>query len=124
MSTIIGATNHINLSVNSLGKYLYKMLDGSYKIEFKPNKCIIHTRMYYQVPHEDPLMEISFWIDITTYQNKLRLNLTEDTPMEKTIGQIIVTDKDLEDLTRLKIKVLKAIDKFISKEFDEYEFIY
>lgn len=125
--TVIAAKQLPNPStVKAIGKYLYQNIDGAFKIEFKPNKCIIHNKMYYQIPHTtDPLQELDFWIDITTYQNKIRVNLTENNVMEKTIGQLIVSDKDLEDLNRLRDRVLKAIDKFMNKEYgDEYEFVY
>lgn len=111
--------------VNKVGKYLNKNIDGAFKIEFKSNECEVTMRMYYQVPDDpDSFEEMHFIINITSYQNKLRINLTEDTPMEKTIGQVILKEEELSDLSLVKYKVMSALKKAIAKEYKEYDFIY
>ena len=111
--------------VNKVGKYLNKNIDGAFKIEFNPMECEITMRMYYQVPGDaDSLDEMHFLINITSYQNKLRINLTEDTDMEKTIGQLIIFPEELNDLSLVKKKILERIKRFIAKEYAEYDFIY
>ena len=111
--------------INKVGKYLNNKIDGAFKIKFGPMHCDIWMRMYYQIPHvADSLNEIHFLIDITSYQNKLRINITEDTKDEKTIGQIILTPNDLGDLETVRATVLNTIQKFIAKEYAEYDFIY
>lgn len=117
-------TNSAGL-VNKLGKYLNKNIDGAFKIKFSPMECEVTMRMYYQVPDEpETFNEMIFLIDITSYQNKLRINLTENTVMEKTIGQIILNDEELADFSLARKKILSLIEKFIGKEYAEYDFIY
>ena len=111
--------------VNKIGKYLDKNIDGAFKIQFHPMNCEVTMRMYYQVPnHPETLDEMHFLIDITSYQNKVRINLTEVTAMEKTIGQLIFLDDELNDLTLVKKQILNKIKRFIDKEYAEYDFIY
>lgn len=111
--------------INKVGKYLNKNIDGAFKMNFKPMECEVIMRMYYQVPNDpESLDEMHFIINITSYQNKLRVNLTEDTAMEKTIGQIILKPEELTDLQLVKKKVLEKIRKFIEKEYAEYDFIF
>ena len=117
--------------IKPVGKYINKVIDGAYKIEFKSNMCIVYMRMYYQIPsrYQDQgadmsLKEMRFIINITSYANKLRINLTEDTEYEKTIGQLILAEDDLKDLNTIKYKVMKMIRKSIAKEYEGYEFIY
>lgn len=111
--------------VNKVGKYLKKSIDGAYKIEFEPMHCDVWMRMYYQVPREvDTFSEIKFLIDITSYANKLRINITEQTQMEKTIGQIILQPEQLNDLNIVRAMILEKIQKFIAKEYADYDFVY
>lgn len=111
--------------INKVGRYLSKNIDGAYKLEFHPMDCEVYMRMYYQVPGSpDSFDEMKFFISITSYSNKLRINLTEDTEMEKTIGQLILFPDELYDLDRIKKRVLTMIRKSINKEFAEFDFVY
>ena len=122
---ILAAKQNPGTLVNKVGKYLHKNIDGAFKIEFKPMECVVRMRMYYQIPGDpDSLDEMQFLLSITSYQNKLRINLTEDTAMEKTIGQIIMKPEDLTDIGIVRKKVMDKIEKFISKEYADYDFIY
>ena len=111
--------------INKIGKYLKANIDGAFKIKFNAMDCEVTMRMYYQIPGDpDSIQEIHFTIDITSYQNKIRINLTEDTLMEKTIGQIILGPDELVDLGLVRKKILTKIEKFIAKEYAMYDFIY
>jgi hypothetical protein len=111
--------------VNSIGKYLKKNIDGAYNIRFSSNTCEVTIRMYYQVEGDiDTFSTIDFLLNITSYQNKVRVNITEDTAMEKTIGQIILTDTELADFRLAKKKILTKIKRFIDKEYADYIFVY
>lgn len=130
MKILIAATNtnppkpDANQLINKVGKYLNKNIDGAFKIQFLPMACRVTMRMYYQVPGHKELKEMHFFVDITAYSNKLRVNLTEDTPMEKTIGQVIVSPEQLNDLELLRDRVLFELEKSINKEYAEFEFVY
>lgn len=111
--------------VNTIGKFLYKNIDGAFKIEFHPMNCIVWMRMYYQLAgNKESFNEIYFMLDITSYQNKIRINITEDTLTEKTIGQIILTDDQIVDLNVLKHVVITKFRKAIEKEYSNYDFVY
>ena len=122
---IYAAVKNAASIINKVGKYLNKNIDGAYKIKFKSNECEVSMRMYYQIPDDpDSFNEMRFIINITSYQNKLRINITEDTPMEKTIGQVILKEEELSDLNLVKFKVMSALKKAIAKEYAEFDFIY
>ena len=122
---VYGAVKNAGSIVNKVGKYLNNNIDGAFKISFHPMECEILSRMYYQVPGDpDTFDEMIFSIDIVSYQNRLRVNLTEQTDMEKTIGQIIVTEDELHDLSLLKKKILTRLERFIKKEYEGYEIVY
>lgn len=124
MLQIYASSNKGNL-VNRLGKYLNKNIDGAFKIEFKPMECIVTMRMYYQIPSiPDSLDEMHFIINITSYDNKLRVNITEDTEFEKTIGQVILSDFELTDFELARKKILTKLNHAIQKEYAEFDFVY
>lgn len=121
----IHASSNSGSIVNKVGKYLKNNIDGAYKIKFSPMECEVTMRMYYQVPGEpDTTDEMQFLLNITSYQNKVRVNITEDTAMEKSIGQVILTPEELNNLTLAKRKILSKVKRFIEKEYSEYDFIY
>lgn len=122
---IYAAKQNPGTAVNKIGKYLKANIDGAFKIEFRPMECEVYMRMYYQVPeHPETLDEMQFIINITSYQNKVRINITENTEMEKTIGQVILAPEEYADLGLVKKKVLWAIRKAIGKEYADYDFVY
>ena len=117
-------TPDANQLINKIGKYLNKNIDGAFKIKFGPMYCELTMRMYYQIPRDLELKKMKFIINITAYSNKLRVNITEDTPAEKTIGQVILMPQDFSDLNLIREKVLAELKKDIAREYAEYEFIY
>lgn len=125
LDSIYAASFDAGQMINKVGKYLKKNIDGAYKISFHPMECEVFTRMYYQIPEiAESLDEIDFIISITSYANKLRINLTENNEMEKTIGQLILKPEELKDLNIVRKRVLQMIKKSINKEFDSFDFVY
>lgn len=111
--------------VNRLGKFLKKKLDGAFKITFGPNHCVVYLEMLYELPDDrESFDEMVFSIDITSYQNKIRINITEETVMEKTIGQLILKPEEVTNLELCKDKLMACLIKSINKEFEGYDFIY
>lgn len=122
--------------VNRVGKYLYKHLDGAFKIQNTPNTCDVYVTVLYQIPTEilkkysitedkyGELNEMTLNLSITTYQNKVRINIIEVTPEEKTIGFDVYLPEDLEDLEGSAKKIFSRVCKRISKEFQDYEFLF
>lgn len=122
--SIIAQSNSGSLN-NKIGKYLKQHIDGAFKIEFKPMECIVTMLMYYQMPNQpETFEEMNFEISIASYQNKIRVNVTEITALEKTICQIILSQEEANDLPLLKKKILGKIRQRLEKEYEDYEFIY
>lgn len=109
--------------VNKLGKFLYRHIDGAYKIEFSVNTCDVYMFMYYQTSGEE-MQEMRFDLSITTYQNKIRVNITEVTAMERTIGQIIYKPEQLQDADAAVKRMYMDVVKKIEKAYQDYEFVF
>ena len=99
-------TFSIGQKVNTLGKYINRHIDGAYKIKFSPNMCDVYMLMYFQEPGNPDLQEMHFDINITTYQNKIRVNVTEISPHERTIGHDTFDEESLKDLNKALYKIL------------------
>ena len=125
MNQIIASKSNSGSIVNKVGKYLKQHIDGAFKIEFKPMECVVTMLMYYQMPDQpETFEEMDFEISITSYQNKIRVNVTEVTELEKTICQIILSQEETYDLPLLKKKILGRIKQKLEKEYEDYEFLY
>lgn len=125
LTTIYSSKVNPGTAVNKLGKFLYKNIDGAFKMSFKAMSCEILMRMYFQVPGDaDSMEEMIFSIDIVSYANKIRINITEQTEMEKTIGQIIIDPDKVDQIDEIKKKILNRIQKYIAKEYAEFDFVY
>lgn len=122
---IYSSTSNAGQIVNRIGKYLKKNIDGAFKITFKPMSCEVVMRMYYQLEGDpETFNEMDFEINITSYQNKVRVNLTEITELEKTIGQIILKEDEVNDLNLAKKRILQTLKRAIAKEYQDYIFIF
>lgn len=123
-----------NQQVNRLGKFLYKHIDGSFNYKKSSNMYDVYMTILYQLPVDkqdeakgkefNDLHEMTLDINITTYMNKVRVNVIEMTPEEKTIGYDLYEPEKLEDLVKASETILKKIQKRISREFREYDFLF
>ena len=120
--------------VNKIGKYLYKNIDSAYKFKTSSNMIDVYMYVYYQLPYWDripgkgpeynELHEIKLDINITTYQNRIRVNIIEITEYEKTLGHYVFTPDQLVDMEKAKKAVLKTIVTVLSKVYEDYDFIF
>ena len=116
--------------LNSVGKYIYKHIDGAYKIAFGPQTCDVYITMYYQPKEEyyqyrtSDMYEMKFDISLATYQNKIRINVTEMTDMERTIGQNIYKPEQLQDMNAAYPMIYDNICKHIEKAYEDFEFVF
>ena len=128
MMSIYAATSKAGSYVNRIGKYLKQNIDGAYKIKFSPMECEVFFQMLFEVPENiESYGEIKFAIIIVSYQNKLRINITEISEREKTVGQIILKDADLENMTdfeEIRFRIINSINKFLEKEYPGYYLVY
>lgn len=120
--------------VNDLGKYMYKSLDGSYRMNKSGNMFDLYTVAYYQIPQlsarpggettYSDMYEMSFNINFTTYSNKIRVNIIELSPDEQTVGHFVVDSSKLQEMKPAKDYVMNKIYKILNKYFEGYAFIF
>lgn len=113
-----------NQQVNRVGKYIYKNLDGAFKFKTSSNMCDVYITLLYEVPGSNDVKEMTLDLNITTYQNKLRVNIIELTPQERTIGYDLYLPERLEDLEDAKKMILQKAIKRISKAYQDYNFLF
>ena len=120
--------------VNQIGKYLYKNIDGAYKFKKSANTYDIWMTVYYQIPilpdkpsdkitYSD-LHEMDMNISLTTYQNKIRVNIIELSPEELTLLHFTVPEKKLANLQEVRKLVLDKIETALNRYYAGYEFIF
>lgn len=111
--------------VNRIGKYLYKTIDGAYKIKFGVMTCDIYMIMYYQTSgNSESFKEMRIDINITTYQKKIRVNVIEMTDYEKTLGCSVYKPDQIKVLSEARKLIYNDICKHISKAYSDYDFIF
>jgi len=124
-----------NQLVNKVGQYIYKNLDGSVKSVRSSNTYDIYTNVYYQLDRLDQvpgrqsegyndMHEMLINISLTTYQNKIRVNIHEVTPEEYTFGYFVVPPEKLNDVKYAKDLIYSKVCKLIAKHYDDYNFIF
>lgn len=59
-------------------------------------------------------------INITTYQNKIRINTIEMTPMERTLGFDLMKPEDMMDLQKAKEIIIWIVGNRIRKAYKDY----
>lgn len=124
----------VNQIVNIVGKYLYNTVDSAYKIKNTTNTCDVYMKVYYQIPQlstrpgrtktYSDIYEMGINISLTTYQNKLRMNLIVMDPEEETLNFTVWAPEKLINLEEAKKKILTKVEKTLTKYFAEYEFIF
>lgn len=120
--------------VNRVGKYLYKHIDGAFKIEYSVNTCDVYMLVLYQIPRlnripgrgpeYNGMHEMTLNLNITTYQNKLRVNMIEVSPNEKTLGHKVYAPEKLMNLQEAQHFILNDVIKYLQKEYAEYDFLF
>ena len=123
-----------NQQVNRVGKYLYKNIDRAFKYKTSSNTCDIYFTLLYQLPLDmqepdkgkeyNDVHEITVDINITTYQNKIRVNVIEMTPKQRTLGYDLYEPELLENLESAKSRIFKRVVKKVSKAYSEYDFLF
>lgn len=116
----------LNQQLNRIGKYLYKNLDGAFKFESSSNMFDVYITLLYQdvTNKDDTVNEMTLDLNLTTYQDKLRINIYEVTPEERTLGSFTVKSDKLVNLSDLTKFVFQRIVKYVDKAYEDYEFIY
>lgn len=109
--------------VNRVGKYLANHLDGVYKVKKDRNTYDIYVHFIYQSWPEytetPPINELNIIISITTYQNKIRVNTIELTPMERTIGFDLFSPQVMQDLETARLDILRVVKRNVQKYYPD-----
>lgn len=108
--------------VNRVGKYLYKTFKGL-KYITSSNMCDVYIILLYAEPESNDVQEMILDINITTYQNKIRINIIEVTPKERTIGFDLYTSEEMMNLQEASKKIYQKILKRVSKAYQDYDFL-
>lgn len=131
MKILCSSENKIPASkqVIRLGNYIYNHLDGAYKQVRSGNTVDVYSIFLYQLRPEyggkvNDVQEMQIDINLTTYQNKVRLNVVEITPMERTLGSSVISEAKLEDLRSAMDYVLQLVAKHITRSYKEYMLLY
>lgn len=120
--------------VNRIGKFLYKHLDGAYKYKKSSDQYDVYVTLLYQIPwfnripgkgkEYNDVHEMTLDINITTYQNKIRVNIIEMTDDERTIGYKVYRPELLENLEEAMKLIWYDVIAKVSKAYEEYDFIF
>lgn len=123
--------------VKRLGKYLKNNLTGVFKTYEPPNEYILYTTILYQIDptvrkalkkyqkefqgKEEDIYEMDIYLNLTTYQQFIRVNVIQLDENEKTLGFLRLTQDDLLSLPYCKDKIMQYVKKVIEREYKDYE---
>lgn len=108
--------------VNRVGKYLYRTFKGL-KYTTSSNMCDVYIMLLYAEPGSNDVQEMILDINITTYQNKIRINIIEVTPKERTIGFDLYTSEEMMNLQEASKKIYQKILKRVYKAYEDFDFL-
>lgn len=125
-------------AVKMIAKHMKKNLGGAYKLTVGANTCDVYFLIYYEVPKLHKLIgnspgkeeynkvhEMHIDLNITTYQNKVRVNLIEITPEERTIGYDLYKPEIIQaDIVKARELIWNRVQKRLEKAYEEYDFVF
>ena len=68
--------------------------------------------------------EMHINISLTTYQNKIRVNVTEISPEEWTFGYILIPPEKLKNLDDSRKLIYDKVIQKLKKHDEDYNFLY
>lgn len=121
--------------VNQVGRYLYNHIDGAYKTVKRPNTYDIYMTVYYQLPRlqqvpgrekegYNDMHEMKLNISLTTYQNKIRVNIHEITPEEYTFSYMLIPPEQLQDITKAQKLIYDKVVQRIENHYKDWLFLF
>lgn len=105
--------------INTLGKYLYKNIDTSYNFRKSPNTFEVYFYFYTKTDKDVKPQRREITINLTTYQNKVRVNTIVFDPSERTLGCDVFKPEDLQNLEASKEKILKKVLMRLKRGFPD-----
>ena len=124
-----------NQLVKQVGQYLYKHIDGAFKAVSSSNTYDVYVMIYYQLAREDQIPgkqdqgyndmhEMVINISLTTYQNKIRVNIHEVTPEQWTFSYMIIPPEKLQDVQQSMYLIYEKVLQKIKKHYKDYIFLF
>lgn len=110
--------------INQVGKYLYNHIDSALRYKKSGNTFDVWFVVYHQKIGTPDLLEMGINLNLTTYANKIRMNITEVSPMEKTLGQRIYEVEAFNNVVLASKKLFKDTQVIIRKSFTDCEFLF
>lgn len=117
--------------INAVGRYLYKHIDTAYSIKKSPNMVDVYFEIAYQllpeyrkVKEDEEAHVMSININVTTYQNKIRVNVIEVSPEERTLGFDTFKLEIFENMNEGMRMVLDKVRNRMKRSFKEYDFYF
>ena len=115
--------------VNIIGHYMYNWLDGAFKFKTSPNTFDVYITLLYREPYikdvSDPeIHEMVLDLNITTYLNKIRVNVIELSPEERTLGFDLYEPESLYNIEDGVTLIFKKVCKRIARAYRDYEFLF
>lgn len=117
-------------AVNIIGKYLFKHIDGAYNFKKGANTYDVYFTILYQLKedyrtdNDTDMHEMNINISLTTYSDKLRMNIIEISPRENTLGFNTFSLSKFDDLQAGYELIMNTLRKRLSKEYQNYDFIF
>ena len=124
-----------NQLVNQVGQYLYKHIDSAYKAARSSNTYDVYMFVYYQLPRlqqipgkekegYNDVHQMNINISLTTYQNKIRVNIHELTPNQWTFGYILVPPENLKTVEDSRQLIYEKVIQKIKNHYKDYLFLF
>ena len=117
--------------VNSVGRYLYKHIDTAYNLKKSPNMIDVYFEIAYQLlpeyrksKEDEEVNVMSININVTTYHNKIRVNVIEVSPGERSLGFDTFKPEIFENMDDGMKVVLDKVRNRMERAFKEYEFYF
>ena len=135
---IISASDSIEMNkiCNTVSKSIKKRFDGAYKYKKSSNICELWSTILYQIPKEvsdrydldyDTRKDVKVMdvlIHFTSYSGKLRIEVTELSPNEKTIGFKTFKQSIFNNMQKGVQSVYDFIKMSIEAEFNGYDILF
>lgn len=124
-----------NQLVKQIGRYIYNHIDGAYKSVSSSNTYDVYITVYYQLAKEDQdpnraaegyndMHEMKVNISLTTYQNKIRVNIHEVTPNQWTFGYILIPPERIQSLEQARQLIYSKVIQQIESHYKDYLFLF
>ena len=106
--------------VNSIGKYLYAHIHDAVRYSKSSNTYELLISTIQQADNEDSEpQQLLLSLSLTTYQNKLRVNVIAHTPAEQTLGYALFRVDNFSSLEDARETILARVNKILKSAYEK-----